>query len=166
MLTSRCVGGRVYQCSFCNTFLCEDDQFEHQASCQRLEAESFKCNLHSPAYLRNQTSSHCCSLALIWVYCSCPGGTTQMWPSHWDGQWYSHFYKKDQVAYLIWNFVQNRKPTTRKSKQSYWHAYSTISWVVCIEQPSTRAVLQPTNTGAKNDIVWHVGNPCCSSSKK
>lgn len=36
-------GGRVYQCSFCNAFLCEDDQFEHQASCQRLEAESFKC---------------------------------------------------------------------------------------------------------------------------
>ena len=43
------VGGRVYQCSFCNTFLCEDDQFEHQASCQRLEAESFKCNTCSPA---------------------------------------------------------------------------------------------------------------------
>lgn len=39
------LGGRVFQCSFCNTFLCEDDQFEHQASCQRLEAESFKCNL-------------------------------------------------------------------------------------------------------------------------
>jgi len=49
MLLSRCVGGRVYQCSFCNTFLCEDDQFEHQASCQRLEAESFKCNGHSAA---------------------------------------------------------------------------------------------------------------------
>jgi len=36
-------GGRVFQCSFCHTFLCEDDQFEHQASCQRLEAEDYKC---------------------------------------------------------------------------------------------------------------------------
>ena len=27
-------GGRIYQCSFCNNYLCEDDQFEHQASCQ------------------------------------------------------------------------------------------------------------------------------------
>ena len=30
-------------CSFCNSFLCEDDQFEHQASCQVLEQESYKC---------------------------------------------------------------------------------------------------------------------------
>lgn len=36
-------GGRVYQCSFCNTYLCEDDQFEHQASCQVLESEDYKC---------------------------------------------------------------------------------------------------------------------------
>ncbi|XP_071857624.1 zinc finger protein 330 homolog Noa36 isoform X1 [Bombus fervidus] len=36
-------GGRIFRCSFCNCFLCEDDQFEHQASCQVLEAESFKC---------------------------------------------------------------------------------------------------------------------------
>ncbi|XP_065346762.1 zinc finger protein 330 homolog [Cloeon dipterum] len=36
-------GGRVYRCSFCENFLCEDDQFEHQASCQVLEAESYKC---------------------------------------------------------------------------------------------------------------------------
>lgn len=36
-------GGRVYKCSFCDNFLCEDDQFEHQASCQRLESENFKC---------------------------------------------------------------------------------------------------------------------------
>ena len=27
-------GGRVFKCSFCENFLCEDDQFEHQASCQ------------------------------------------------------------------------------------------------------------------------------------
>jgi len=36
-------GGRVFKCSFCGSFLCEDDQFEHQAMCQRLEAESYKC---------------------------------------------------------------------------------------------------------------------------
>lgn len=30
-------------CSFCNSFLCEDDQFEHQASCQVLESENYKC---------------------------------------------------------------------------------------------------------------------------
>ena len=36
-------GGRVFQCSFCNGFLCEDDQFEHQATCQVVEAESYKC---------------------------------------------------------------------------------------------------------------------------
>lgn len=36
-------GGRIFRCSFCNCFLCEDDQFEHQASCQVLEAENFKC---------------------------------------------------------------------------------------------------------------------------
>ena len=23
-------GGRIFSCSFCNSFLCEDDQFEHQ----------------------------------------------------------------------------------------------------------------------------------------
>ncbi|KAK1175872.1 zinc finger protein 330-like isoform X1 [Acipenser oxyrinchus oxyrinchus] len=36
-------GGRIFRCSFCDNFLCEDDQFEHQASCQVLEAETFKC---------------------------------------------------------------------------------------------------------------------------
>lgn len=36
-------GGRVFNCSFCNCFLCEDDQFEHQASCQVLDSESYKC---------------------------------------------------------------------------------------------------------------------------
>ncbi|CAH2301056.1 zinc finger 330 [Pelobates cultripes] len=36
-------GGRLFSCSFCYNFLCEDDQFEHQASCQVLEAETFKC---------------------------------------------------------------------------------------------------------------------------
>lgn len=38
-------GGRMFACSFCHNFLCEDDQFEHQASCQVLEAETFKCKL-------------------------------------------------------------------------------------------------------------------------
>lgn len=36
-------GGRIFRCSFCTNYLCEDDQFEHQASCQVLESESFKC---------------------------------------------------------------------------------------------------------------------------
>uniref|UniRef100_A0A8C1ZCH9 Zinc finger protein 330 n=1 Tax=Cyprinus carpio TaxID=7962 RepID=A0A8C1ZCH9_CYPCA len=36
-------GGRIFRCCFCHNFLCEDDQFEHQASCQVLEAETFKC---------------------------------------------------------------------------------------------------------------------------
>jgi len=36
-------GGRIFSCSFCCNFLCEDDQFEHQASCQIIEAESLKC---------------------------------------------------------------------------------------------------------------------------
>ena len=36
-------GGRIFMCSFCDKFLCEDDQFEHQASCQKLDAETLKC---------------------------------------------------------------------------------------------------------------------------
>lgn len=36
-------GGRIFSCSFCCNYLCEDDQFEHQASCQVIEAESLKC---------------------------------------------------------------------------------------------------------------------------
>lgn len=36
-------GGRIFKCSFCVNFLCEDDQFEHQASCQVVEAENLKC---------------------------------------------------------------------------------------------------------------------------
>ncbi|KAL0275955.1 UNVERIFIED_CONTAM: hypothetical protein PYX00_003654 [Menopon gallinae] len=36
-------GGRIFKCSYCSAFLCEDDQFEHQASCQVLESENFKC---------------------------------------------------------------------------------------------------------------------------
>lgn len=34
-------GGRIFKCSFCNGFLCEDDQFEHQASCQVGSHNSF-----------------------------------------------------------------------------------------------------------------------------
>ncbi|XP_067948328.1 zinc finger protein 330-like [Watersipora subatra] len=37
-------GGRVFSCSFCSGFLCEDDQFEHQAMCQKLDAETNKCS--------------------------------------------------------------------------------------------------------------------------
>lgn len=36
-------GGRIFSCAFCQHILCEDDQFEHQASCQKLEAENYKC---------------------------------------------------------------------------------------------------------------------------
>ncbi|KHN78497.1 Zinc finger protein -like protein [Toxocara canis] len=36
-------GGRMYRCSYCQKFLCEDDQFEHQASCQQLDSENYKC---------------------------------------------------------------------------------------------------------------------------
>uniref|UniRef100_UPI00398E4EBC zinc finger protein 330 n=1 Tax=Pristiophorus japonicus TaxID=55135 RepID=UPI00398E4EBC len=36
-------GGRLFRCSFCHNFLCEDDQFEHQASCQILDSETYKC---------------------------------------------------------------------------------------------------------------------------
>ncbi|KAL1110501.1 hypothetical protein AAG570_008029 [Ranatra chinensis] len=36
-------GGRMFRCCFCSSFLCEDDQFEHQASCQVIDSENFKC---------------------------------------------------------------------------------------------------------------------------
>ncbi|WAQ98247.1 ZN330-like protein [Mya arenaria] len=36
-------GGRFFECSFCHNFLCEDDQFEHQAMCQQLDSDSYKC---------------------------------------------------------------------------------------------------------------------------
>jgi len=36
-------GGRMFKCVTCDHWLCEDDYFEHQASCQRLETETFKC---------------------------------------------------------------------------------------------------------------------------
>ena len=36
-------GGRCFTCSFCFKILCEDDQFEHQASCQVVEQENLKC---------------------------------------------------------------------------------------------------------------------------
>lgn len=53
-------GGRIFACSFCHDFLCEDDQFEHQASCQVLEAETFKCKLviHS-LFHHSQADSTC-----------------------------------------------------------------------------------------------------------
>ncbi|CAG9312150.1 unnamed protein product [Blepharisma stoltei] len=36
-------GGKMYLCPTCDQWLCEDDHFEHQASCQHLETETFKC---------------------------------------------------------------------------------------------------------------------------
>lgn len=38
------IGGRIFKCAYCEEFLCEDDQFEHQASCQILESENLKCD--------------------------------------------------------------------------------------------------------------------------
>ncbi|CAB0016224.1 unnamed protein product [Nesidiocoris tenuis] len=41
-------GGRIFKCSFCSNFLCEDDQFEHQASCQHscLRCKTCYCDDH------------------------------------------------------------------------------------------------------------------------
>ncbi|EDO29762.1 predicted protein, partial [Nematostella vectensis] len=36
-------GGRMFRCAYCDKFLCEDDQFEHQGQCQVLQSESYKC---------------------------------------------------------------------------------------------------------------------------
>jgi hypothetical protein len=36
-------GGRLFRCFSCDMWLCEDDQFEHQASCQQLDTETFHC---------------------------------------------------------------------------------------------------------------------------
>lgn len=33
----------MFRCFSCDQWLCEDDQFEHQASCQQLESETFHC---------------------------------------------------------------------------------------------------------------------------
>ncbi|CAK6958612.1 zinc finger protein 330 [Scomber scombrus] len=43
-------GGRIFRCSFCQNFLCEDDQFEHQASCQVLQAETYKFNTNMRSF--------------------------------------------------------------------------------------------------------------------
>lgn len=32
-------GGRMFRCFSCDQWLCEDDQFEHQASCQQLDSD-------------------------------------------------------------------------------------------------------------------------------
>eukprot|EP00803_Ostreobium_quekettii_P008228 evm.model.scf_638.2 EVM.evm.TU.scf_638.2 scf_638:23522-31216(-) len=37
------IGGRMFQCATCSEWVCEDDQFEHQASCQVLESETNHC---------------------------------------------------------------------------------------------------------------------------
>eukprot|EP01129_Flabellula_baltica_P000250 TRINITY_DN10287_c0_g1_i1.p1 TRINITY_DN10287_c0_g1~~TRINITY_DN10287_c0_g1_i1.p1 ORF type:complete len:279 (-),score=55.65 TRINITY_DN10287_c0_g1_i1:12-848(-) len=36
-------GGRMYNCGTCGEWICDDDQFEHQASCEIIEAENFDC---------------------------------------------------------------------------------------------------------------------------
>ncbi|OWA53540.1 Zinc finger protein 330-like protein [Hypsibius exemplaris] len=48
-------GGRIFQCAYCDNFLCEDDQFEHQAKCQTIEKENYKCGSC------NKLGQHTCS---------------------------------------------------------------------------------------------------------
>uniref|UniRef100_A0A0R3RNC5 TRAF-type domain-containing protein n=1 Tax=Elaeophora elaphi TaxID=1147741 RepID=A0A0R3RNC5_9BILA len=38
-----CPGSRMYQCAYCKACLCEDDYSVHQAKCQYLDSENFKC---------------------------------------------------------------------------------------------------------------------------
>lgn len=33
----------MFQCNICGKWCCQDDHFEHQAMCQTLEGDSFKC---------------------------------------------------------------------------------------------------------------------------
>ena len=33
----------MFKCAYCENHICEDDQFEHQASCQKIDSESLKC---------------------------------------------------------------------------------------------------------------------------
>ncbi|PFX25029.1 Zinc finger protein 330 [Stylophora pistillata] len=46
-------GGRVFVCSYCASYLCEDDQFEHQAKCQVLESETLKSRNYAYSRQRN-----------------------------------------------------------------------------------------------------------------
>jgi len=50
-------------CSYCSAYLCEDDQFEHQASCQVLESENYKCNV--VAKILNNLLSGCHSFIKV-----------------------------------------------------------------------------------------------------
>lgn len=34
---------QMYKCGFCDLFLCEDDQLQHQAQCQVLDSPDYKC---------------------------------------------------------------------------------------------------------------------------
>ena len=43
-------GGRIFRCPFCDNSLCEDDQFEHQAKCQILDSENYKCMWYASIY--------------------------------------------------------------------------------------------------------------------
>ncbi|KAK3573270.1 hypothetical protein QTP86_019236 [Hemibagrus guttatus] len=61
-------GGRIFRCSFCHNFLCEDDQFEHQASCQVLESETYKC------VSCNRLGQHSCLRCKVSVQHSPPRG--------------------------------------------------------------------------------------------
>lgn len=74
-------GGRIFACSFCHDFLCEDDQFEHQASCQVLEAETFKCKLviHSPFHRSQADSLLASSVLQNTVHLPFPGRFCHCW---------------------------------------------------------------------------------------
>ena len=63
-----CAGGRIFRCSFCNSFLCEDDQFEHQASCQKLDSEDMKCIPDIPC--SSQAVVHCPPPPPVGVSCN------------------------------------------------------------------------------------------------
>ena len=48
-------GGRIFRCAFCEGHLCEDDQFEHQASCQvrlKLKLPNLKYFFLNPGFLK------------------------------------------------------------------------------------------------------------------
>ena len=49
----------MFVCSYCASYLCEDDQFEHQAKCQVLESETLKCKCADELNFHGQLFSVC-----------------------------------------------------------------------------------------------------------
>lgn len=56
-------GGLIYKCGTCRNWLCGDDQMEHQASCEQLQSEDFKC------YACNKVGSYSCMACKV-NYCT------------------------------------------------------------------------------------------------